>query len=138
MSCNESQTLLQFHIKKSYPRILSAKRLLATSWDTEKATSAMIFKARKQIQCFSIKCFIYSICFKKIFQMTKELKPESCLSISPDAGLARVSGSSLTRLQLLLCLILSADSSAPRHVEPGHRRGAVHGPVAGVPHFCGS
>lgn len=56
--------------------------------------------------------------------MTKELKPESCLSTSPDAGLARVLGSSLLRLQQLLCLILTADSSAPlkRRVGAQERR----------------
>lgn len=70
--------------------------------------------------------------------MTKEPKPESCLSISPDADLARVLWSALLRLQLLLCLILTPDSSALPHVQSGHRRGAAHGPVAGVPHFCGS
>lgn len=82
MNYNGIQTLLQFHIKKSCTRILSATRVLAISWNAEKTTFVMILKARKQNQCFSIKCFIYSICFNKVFQMIKELKPESCLSIS--------------------------------------------------------
>lgn len=60
--------------------------------------------------------------------MTEELKL-SYLSISPGADLARVL-SSFLRLQLLLCLILSS----PRAV--GHRRGAAHGPVPGVPLSC--
>lgn len=69
MNYSEIQTLLRFHVKEKSRRILSTIGLLEFSWEDEKTTFVIILKARKQNQCFPIKHFIYSICFKKMFSL---------------------------------------------------------------------
>lgn len=68
MNYNEIQTLLQFHVKKSCPRLLSATRLLAISWNAEKTTFVMILKARKQISAFQLSGLFTASALRKYFR----------------------------------------------------------------------